>query len=196
MNKYPLDFYKATLKEMLPKEISNVMEIIRNRLDKEDQFYNFFFTHDTSTLSIDNKRCQYSTLKTLNEKLDMQIEIAKKINAVNPNEVVSSVLNTHLLPDIIGNMKAYTSQSFRCKKCGKSHRRFPLKAACTKCGGELQATVTRGSVEKYLKIALKLSETYDVDNYLHNRFKLISEELESLFPKKEKEQLELTQYLE
>ena len=196
MNKYPLDFYKATLKEMLPKEISNVMEIIRNRLDKEDQFYNFFFTHDTSTLSIDNKRCQYSTLKTLNEKLDMQIEIAKKINAVNPNEVVSSVLNTHLLPDIIGNMKAYTSQSFRCKKCGNSHRRFPLKAACTKCGGELQATVTRGSVEKYLKIALKLSETYDVDNYLHNRFKLISEELESLFPKKEKEQLELTQYLE
>ena len=134
-------------------------------------------------------------LKTINEKLDMQIEIAKKINAVNPNEVVSSVLNTHLLPDLIGNMKAYTSQSFRCKKCGKSHRRFPLKTVCTKCSGELQATVTRGSVEKYLKIALKLSETYDVDDYLYNRLKLISEELKSLFPIKE-EQLELTQYLE
>ena len=92
-------------------------------------------------------------------------------------------------------MKAYTSQSFRCKSCGKSHRRFPLKAACTKCGGELQATVTRASVEKYLKVALKLSETYDVGNYLYNRVKLISEELKSLFPIKE-EQLELTQYLE
>jgi|TARA_B100000315_G_scaffold5868_1_gene5886 DNA polymerase II large subunit len=195
MNKYPLDFYKATLEEKFPKEISNVMEIVRNRLDGDSQFYNFYFTHDTNVLSIDEKKCQYSTLKTLNEKLDMQIEIAKKINAVNPNEVVSSVLNTHLLPDLIGNMKAYTSQSFRCKKCGKSHRRFPLKPVCTKCGGELQATVTRGSVEKYLKIALTLSETYDVDNYLYSRLKLISEELKSLFPIKE-EQLELTQYLE
>ena len=194
MDKYPLDFYKATLKEMLPNEISNFMNIIRNKLDTENHFSDFYFTHDTNVLSIDNKRCQYSTLKTLREKLDMQIEIAKKINAVNPNEVVSSVLNTHLLPDIIGNMKAYTSQSFRCKICGNSHRRFPLEAVCIKCGGKLQATVTRGSVEKYLKIALNLSEIYDVDNYLHNRFKLISEELESLFPKKENKQLELTQF--
>ncbi len=195
MNKYPLAFYKATFEEKLPDEILNIMEIVHNRLDNEDQFYNFFFTHDTDILSIDNDWSLYSTIKTLNEKLDMQIEIAKKINAVNPDEVVSSVLNTHLLPDIIGNMKAYTSQSFRCKSCGKSHRRFPLKAACTKCGGELQATVTRASVEKYLKVALKLSETYDVGNYLYNRVKLISEELKSLFPTKE-EQLELTQYLE
>ena len=195
MNKYPLDFYKSTLKEKFPKEILNVMKIVRNRLDKENQFYNLYFTHNTSILSIDKERSQYSTLKTLNEKLDMQIEIAKKISAVNPNEVVSSVLNTHLLPDLIGNMKAYTSQSFRCKKCGKSYRRFPLKATCTKCGGKLQATVTRGSVEKYLKVALKLSEEYDVDSYLYSRLKLISEELKSLFPTKG-EQLVLTQYLE
>ena len=195
MDKYPLDFYKATLKEVLPNEISNIMDIIRNRLDSENQFYKFYFTHDTNILSIDDKRCQYSTLKTLKEKLDMQIEVAKKIDAVNPNEVISSVLNTHLLPDIIGNMKAYTSQSFRCKLCGKSHRRFPLKAVCIKCEGNLQATVTRGSVEKYLKIVLNLSETYDIDSYLHDRFKLISEELESLFPKKDKEQSKLTQFL-
>jgi DNA polymerase II large subunit len=62
-------------------------------------------------------------LKTLSEKLNMKIEVAERISAVNANEVVASVLKTHLLPDIIRNLKAYTSQRFRCKGCGEKFRR-------------------------------------------------------------------------
>jgi DNA polymerase II large subunit len=195
---YPLEFYEATLNETSPNDLTNVIDVTRSRLGTERQFYDFHFTHDTLTLSIDQERSVYSVLKTLQEKLDKQIELAIKINAVNPDEVVSSVLRTHLLPDIIGNMKAYTSQSFRCKSCGESYRRFPLKGVCTSCGGDLQATVTRGSVEKYLHIALNLSEKFGVNQYLRNRFKLIAEEFESLFPEKEtdKEQTNLTQFFE
>jgi DNA polymerase II large subunit len=196
ITKYPKEFYEATLREASPNELTDIIDIVRSRLGKEHQFYNFFFTHDTDTLSIERERSTYSTLKTLQEKLNKQIELAKKIGAVNPNEVVSSVLNTHLLPDIIGNMKAYTSQSFRCKSCGESHRRFPLKGVCLSCGGELQSTVTRGSVEKYLHIALQLSEKFEVGEYLRNRFRLITEEFNSLFPKKDEDQLELTQFLD
>lgn len=196
MNKYPLKFYEETSKGLFPDELIDIIDIVRDRLDKKDQFRNFYFTHDTNVLSIDRERSMYSTLKTLKDKLDKQIEVSQKINAVDSNEVVTSVLNTHLIPDIIGNMKAYTSQSFRCKSCGKSYRRFPLKGECIKCKGVLQATVTRGSVEKYLNISLQLIEKYDVNEYIKNRFKIISEELESIFPKKDKAQLELTQFIE
>jgi len=137
----------------------------------------------------------YSTLKTLQEKLDKQIELANKIYAVNVDEVVSSVLKTHLLPDIIGNMKAYTSQSFKCKSCGATYRRFPLKAVCLSCGGELQLTVTRRSIEKYLPLASNLIEKFNVDKYLSDRFTLISEEFTTLFPKKDAGQLRLTEFV-
>lgn len=196
MTKYPLEFYEEISKGLFPNQLFDIIDLVRNKLDKKDQFCNFHFTHDTNILSIDKERSMYSTLKTLKEKLDKQIEIAQIINAVDPNEVVTSVLNTHLIPDIIGNIKAYTSQSFRCKLCGKSYRRLPIKGECLKCKGKLQATVTRGSVEKYLNISLELIEKYDVDEYIKNRFKLISEDLESIFPKKDKSQLELTQFLE
>ena len=60
----------------------------------------------------------FSAVRTLgsrlmNEKLEMQIATARLINAVDPNEVVSMVLNTHILPDIMGNMRSYSSQAFR-----------------------------------------------------------------------------------
>ncbi|MCP8309859.1 MAG: DNA polymerase II large subunit, partial [archaeon] len=171
------------------------IDIIKNRLKNENQFYGLKFTHDTSTIYVERNRSTYSTLKSFSEKLEKQIELAMKINAVDPNEVVSSVLKTHILPDVIGNMKAYTSQNFRCKSCGERHRRIPLKGVCLNCGGELQPTVTRASIEKYLNIGLKLSEKFKVSEYVRSRFEIASEELSSLFiSKKEGAQLELTEF--
>ncbi|MHB2037087.1 MAG: hypothetical protein ACYCPW_10155, partial [Nitrososphaerales archaeon] len=119
--------------------------------------------------------------------------IAEKINAVNPNDVVKSVLRTHLLPDIIGNTKAYTSQRFRCKDCSAKYRRMPIMGVCLTCGGELQASVTRGSVEKYLQLGLRLSAKYDVGEYMRSRFVLASEELATLF-KPEGHQSDINDY--
>ncbi|MGI0091428.1 MAG: DNA polymerase II large subunit, partial [Nitrososphaerales archaeon] len=113
---YPLEFYAAAEKKVSPTELKCV-ELVKNRLGTPRQYCDFGFTHDTDTITVKQNRSSYSTLVTLTEKLDRQIEIAEKINAVNPNDVVKSVLRTHLLPDIIGNTKAYTSQRFRCKDC-------------------------------------------------------------------------------
>ena len=52
---------------------------------------------------------------------------------------------------------------------------------CLSCGGELQPSVTRGSVQKYLQLGLRLSQKYDVGEYLRSRFVLASEELATLF---------------
>ena len=89
----------------------------------------------------------------MDEKLDMQIATAKLINAVDTDEVVSMVLTTHILPDIMGNMRSYSSQGFRCSYCGEKYRRVPLIGRCIRCDNELLQTVTRGSVEKYMGIA-------------------------------------------
>jgi DNA polymerase II large subunit len=194
---YSLEFYEKTLKNIVPIEILDKMDLIKNRLKDKTQFYNFNFTHPTKEISTLKSINSYSTLTTLFEKLDKQIELAKKINAVNPDEVVTSVLKTHLLPDIIGNLKAYTSQSFRCKKCGESYRRLPVKGSCLICDGNLQASVTRKSVEKYLKISLDLSNKFNITNYLKNRFEITYEEISSLFRKEneKEEQLELTKFI-
>jgi DNA polymerase II large subunit len=178
---YPAEFYKATEEKMAPTEAKKYIEIIKDRLGTEKQYYDFGFTHDTNIITVKQSRSSYSTLTTLTEKLDRQIEIAEKIHAVNPDEVVKSVLRTHLLPDIIGNTKAYTSQKFRCKNCSTKFRRMPVKGVCLSCGGQLQPSVTRGSVEKYLQLGLRLSNKYDVGEYLRSRFVLASEELATLF---------------
>ncbi len=178
---YPLEFYEAAERKVTPSEAKKFIEIVKDRLDTEKQYHGFGFTHDTNTITVKNNRSSYSTLVTLTEKLDRQIEIAEKINAVNPHDVVKSVLRTHLLPDIIGNTKAYTSQRFRCKDCSTKYRRMPIKGVCLSCGGTLQASVTRGSVEKYLQLGLRLSHKYDVGEYLRSRFILASEELATLF---------------
>lgn len=192
---YPIIFYESSIKNESPQALTKFIDIVKNRLKNENQFYNLGFTHDTNIINVGKNRSTYSVLKSFSEKLENQIELAMKINAVDPNEVVSSVLKTHLLPDIVGNMKAYTSQNFRCKSCGEQHRRIPLKGVCLNCGGELQPTVSRASIEKYLNLGLKLSERFNVDEYVRGRFEIASEELSSLFiSKKEEAQLELTDF--
>ncbi len=189
---YPLEFYALAENKAAPTEVKCV-SIVKDLLGTSKQYYDFGFTHDTNVITVKQNRSSYSTLVTLTEKLDRQIEIAEKINAVNPNDVVKSVLRTHLLPDIIGNTKAYTSQRFRCKDCSAKYRRMPIKGVCLKCTGELQPSVTRGSVEKYLQLGLRLSSKYDVGEYLRSRFVLASEELATLF-KPEGHQSDINDY--
>ena len=194
MSSYPEEFYDATQRKESPSTIEPRMDMIKHRLGTKEQFEGFGFTHDTQNITVKQSRSSYSTLATLNEKLDRQIEIAEKIRAVNPDEVVKSVLRTHLLPDIIGNTKAFTSQRFRCKKCGAKYRRIPVRGNCLGCGAELQPSVTRGSVEKYLQLGLRLSQKYDVGGYLRSRFIMAGEELATLF-KPQGQQMDMGDYL-
>jgi DNA polymerase II large subunit len=189
-SRYPLALYEAAERRAAPAEVLGAVEIVKDRLDKPEQYANFGFTHDTDSITTKRDRASYSTLVTLTEKLDRQIELAQKIRAVSADEVVKSVLRTHLLPDIIGNTKAFTAQRFRCKGCGAKFRRMPVRGSCLACGGELQSNVTRGSVEKYLQLGLRLSAKYDVGGYLRSRFVLAAEELATLF-KPEAQQTEL-----
>jgi len=52
---------------------------------------------------------------------------------------------------------------------------------CTKCGKDLIPTVTRGSVEKYLGIALNICGQFRVNDYLKSRVNSLAGELKLIF---------------
>jgi DNA polymerase II large subunit len=194
---YPLSFYEATQKSPPAASVQDMIERIGSRLTSDTQFYGYGFTHPTSALAIKRSRAAYSTLRTLNEKISKQIDVASKIDAVSTKEVVESIIRTHLIRDIMGNTKKYATQAFKCKKCGLTIRRPPVSWVCPSCGGEVRGTLTRASVEKYLSIAQRLARDYDVDPYLRNRLDMLQRELGQLFRGGAKtDQLELTEFLQ
>jgi DNA polymerase II large subunit len=193
--KYPLAFYEATESSPNASKVSDLIETIRKRVNMSEQFYNYGFTHTTSSITIKSPRSAYSTLTTLSDKISKQIEVAEKIDAVSARQVVESIIKTHLIRDIAGNMKKYSTQSFKCRVCGRTLRRPTVSARCEICGGELRETLTRGSVEKYLAIARRLAHEYNVDEYIRERLDLLVREMNQLFPSREKStQSELTDF--
>ncbi len=188
----PLEFFESTFKRIKASDVSSI-EIIKSRLDTERQFYDYYFTHTTSSLTTSKSRSAYSTLGTMLDKFDMQVRNAELIDAVNVSEIVSNVISTHLVPDLMGNLRAYARQHFRCTACGTSYRRMPLIQTCV-CGHKLIATITRGSVEKYLKLAKRLVEKYDVGEYQRGRIHALSDEIELVFGKSHGDQSMLSDY--
>ena len=185
-------FFEDTLKQEKASNIESV-EIIKNRLETAEQFHDYHFTHSTSSLTTSKSRSAYSTLGSMLDKFDMQIKNADLIEAVDTAEIVSNVISTHLVPDIMGNLRAYARQSFRCTACGRSYRRMPLIQNCV-CGNKLIQTITRPSVEKYLKLAKRLIRKYDVGEYQTGRIKALADEIELVFGKNAGDQLLLTDY--
>jgi len=189
---FPLEFFESTNQQIKASDVTSV-EIIKSRLETKRQFFDYHFTHLTSSLTTSKSRSAYSTLGSMLDKFDMQVRNAELIDVVNPSELVSNVISTHLVPDIMGNLRAYARQSFRCTACGKSYRRMPLIQTCV-CGHKLIATITRGSVEKYLKLAKRLVDKYDVGAYQRGRILALSDEIELVFGKSQGDQSLLTDY--
>lgn len=194
MRAFPARFFEATLG--LPKASDiDCIEIIRSRLDSPEQFRNYHYTHATSQLASSNSRSAYSTVGSMLDKLDMQIRNADLIRAVDTTVIVTNVISSHLVPDIMGNLRSYARQQLRCTACNTSYRRPPLKGRC-KCGHEIIQTITRASVEKYLGPAKRLVEQYEVGKYNHGRIHALADEIELVFGKGGGDQALLTDYAE
>jgi DNA polymerase II large subunit len=194
-NMYPLVFYEATWKQVKAADIADMIETIKNRIGDARQFFGYGFTHLTNELVTKAQRSAYSTLNTMEEKLKMQFDTAKLINAVNADEVAAMVLTTHILPDIIGNMRSYSSQTFRCTACGAKFRRMPLMGKCIDCGSALIQTVTRGAVEKYLGIATNMCKQYKINDYLRSRIESVEMELKLIFKEERRAQSSLMEFM-
>lgn len=195
---YPLNFYEQTLKGADPKIIGEVIDLVEHRLGTPAQFERYSFTHPTFNINDGNHKSAYTRIRSMSKKLEMQLLLADKIKAVDSKEVARRVLTTHLLRDIAGNLRAYTRQRFRCKRCNAKFRRIPLSGKCLNCGADLMVTVHKKSIEKYLDIADDLVVKYDVGLYYRQRLSLIRDEINSIFiePKAERiKQVTLSEFM-
>lgn len=190
---YPPEFYHATYSFPNPDEQARKLDIVAHRLGTPKQYYGLGFTHPTTNITEGPEATSYKKLKKMSEKIEAQLSLASKIRAVTEHEVAEKILQKHIIRDIVGNLKAFTTQSVRCLNCNKKYRRPPLKGTCPACGGKLVLTVHQATIEKYLPYAVELIQRYNLKPYIVQRVKLLQDTLNLLFRKNEKQkQLTLT----
>jgi len=192
---YPVEFYEKTWETAEARHVSRVIDLIEHRLRTEAQFEGFSYTTPVSNINVGNAESSYKRFKTMIEKLNSQLELAEKIEAVDAKEVALKVLTTHFIRDIAGNIRAFSTQSFRCKSCNRRFRRLPLRGKCSSCGGALTLTVYRGGIEKYLDAAQHLIEKYGLPQYYAQRILLVRKEIDSLFEGKKPKQISLVDFV-
>jgi DNA polymerase II large subunit len=159
-----------------------------------------FFTENCSNINFGSHLGAYNTLKTMLDKLQSQVDLSEKIRAVDADIVAQKILTSHFMKDIVGNLRAFTSQKFRCMQCNRKYRRIPIKGVCLRCGGKLSLTVYQGGIEKYISPALGLVERFDLDEYYKDRLELVMDEIQSIFQDEEVEeqidkQISLTDFM-
>lgn len=192
---YPREFYEATLQGKSPKDLEALFDLVSKRLGSDAQYEGFRFSHDTLDIAAGPKNSAYKTLETMIDKMDAQLELARMIRAVDEQDVAERVINSHFLPDLIGNLHAFSKQKVRCVKCGAKYRRPPLKESCPKCGGKLILTVHEGSVRKYLDVSIKVAEEYCVSSYTRQRLELLKMEINSIFKNDRARQMGLADFM-
>jgi DNA polymerase II large subunit len=184
--KYHLEFYEACQQYKSPSEVD--IEQIRKRLGTEKQYEKMGYTHEVSSMNQGVRCSAYKTLPSMEDKLKGQMEIARKIRAVEQSDVAAAVIEKHFLKDIKGNLRKFSMQKFRCVKCNEKFRRPPLIGKCTKCGGKIIFTISEGSVIKYLEPSISLANRYNVSPYLKQSLELLKRRAEGVFGKDKEKQ--------
>jgi len=191
---YPLAFYEKTFERASPYMVCNLINTVEQRLGTEAQYEGYGYTIPVSDINMGNKDSMYKKLGRMIDKLNSQLMLAEKIEAVDAKKVALKVLTTHFMRDVSGNLRAFSSQSFRCKGCNKKFRRLPLMGKCPECGGALTLTVYRGGIEKYLEAAGQLIKKYGLPTYYAQRLAMVQEEINSLFEGKKPRQVSLKDF--
>ncbi len=193
--RYPLELYEKC-SELIPPDLDSIPRVF-NKLGTKEQYTGVNFTHPTSTFDAGPKVSRYVQLDSMESKINAQAKLQNKIRAVEKKDALERVMVSHFLPDIIGNARAFSRQTFRCTKCNTKYRRIPLSGKCMKCGdsGNIILTIAQGSVRKYLKIANEMILKYGLSDYLKQRIKLIEREVDSVFQNDKMEQKNLLQFV-
>ena len=179
VSRYPKEFYEATREMADPGEVD--IEIAEDTLGTDEEYAGFEHTHDTTDLAMGPDLSAYKTLGSMMDKMDAQLELSRKLRAVDETDVAERVIEFHFLPDLIGNLRAFSRQETRCLDCGEKYRRVPLSGDCRECGGDVTLTVHQGSVNKYMDTAIQVAEEYGTRDYTKQRLEVLEKSLESIF---------------
>ena len=179
VDRYPLEFYEATQRMADPSDVD--IELAEATVGTDREYAGFDHTHDTSDIALGPSLSAYKTLGSMDEKLQAQLELARKLRAVDESDVAERIIEYHFLPDLLGNLRAFSRQETRCLDCGTKYRRPPLTGSCRECGGNVNLTVHEGSVSKYLETAITIADEYGAREYTKQRLEVIDRALESIF---------------
>ncbi|WP_284012669.1 DNA polymerase II large subunit [Halobaculum litoreum] len=181
VRQYPREFYEATLEMADPGEVEDRIQLGEDTLGTDDEYRGFDHTHDTTDIALGPDLSAYKTLGSMMDKMDAQLALARKLRAVDETDVAERVIEYHFLPDLIGNLRAFSRQETRCLDCGEKYRRMPLTGDCRECGGDMTLTVHRGSVNKYMDVALEVAKEFGCREYTVQRLEILERSLESVF---------------
>jgi DNA polymerase II large subunit len=196
---YTRAFYEATKSRPHPNEVEELVDLAGDRIGSIGEVRGYGWTHDSGKLDAGPVNSSYKTLKTMKDKMLAQLALGQRLRAVSAQRVASQVIESHFLPDLRGNLMAFTRQKVRCVKCAHSYRRVPLAGKCiqnistsgglsggrgdgsTLCGGNVVLTVSEGAVRKYIEITREVIENYGVDDYTKQRVEWMTDSVDSLF---------------
>ncbi|WP_158855334.1 DNA polymerase II large subunit [Halorhabdus sp. CUG00001] len=176
---YPLELYEATREMAHPEDVD--VTIAEDTLGTDDEYTGFNHTHDTSDIALGPDLSAYKTLGSMEEKMDAQLELSRKIRAVDESDVAERIIEYHFLPDLIGNLRAFSRQDVRCLGCGEKFRRVPLTGECPQCGGDVNLTVHEGSVNKYIDTAMRVAEEFGAREYTKQRLEILDRSIKRVF---------------
>jgi len=193
--RYPLDLYLAGLRHAHPRDIEARVDRVEHRLGSPAQLEGFLFTHDTSDISAGPLESTYTTLETMQQKLEAMLTLAARIRAVDPDDVAERVLTTHFIPDLMGNLRAFSNQTVRCTRCNTKYRRVPLAGKCPRCGGSILPTIHEASVKKYLEVSRKICSEFAISGYTRQRIAVLEMAIQSTFGEAPEKQMGLADFM-
>jgi DNA polymerase II large subunit len=197
---YPLEFYERTRQFVDPKDVEDIFDlvahrIVDHRIDSTAEAYGLNFSHPTEDVNYGPRITTYTKLQTMQEKVKRQLALSSRIAAVDVQDMARRLLDSHFLPDIYGNIRAFATQTFRCTSCNKKFRRIPLSGQCSTCSGKLVLTVTKAGITKYVDLACQVVEDYNLPLYYRQRLEMAKKVINSLFaPEKDEQQTTLKQF--
>ncbi|MBI4361206.1 DNA polymerase II large subunit [Candidatus Micrarchaeota archaeon] len=189
--KYPLELYDAARNMANPSEVH--VDLIKDHLGDASALEGIAYTHEAAMSG--PYQSTYVKFKNMQHKVQDELQLMQRIAAVDAAAAAERIILNHFLPDLYGNLRSFSRQTFRCVDCTAKYRRVPLVGKCRQCGGKLLLTINKGGIEKYLQLSKKMAEDYNLPNYLKQRLALIEKEIKSIFHDEKVQQFSLNEYL-
>src|SRR5207237_878574 len=96
---YPLALFEAAERFAHPKEVEAQIDTVGKRIGSVLQYEGFAYTHETHGVAQGPLASAYGE-GSMAEKIDKQLDLALRVRAVDPNDVVARIVVHHFLPDL------------------------------------------------------------------------------------------------
>jgi len=192
VSRYPLQFYEAAERFTPPGEVK--LKTVKDVLGTDEQF-ELPLTHPGGSIHDGNVRTAYVLLDSIPDKIDVQFRLQERLRPVDKRDAAERLILSHFIPDLYGNLRSFSRQTFRCVSCNTIARRVPLAGRCAKCGGNLLLTINKGGIGKYLEISKEVVRRYQLPDYLKQRLELLEKEIKSVFEDDKIKQTGLSEFL-